>query len=113
MNVLRYAECNVDPQSQQYACECENRTQQLRTTLAGMIGGAWPKPVPCNNTMGAIAVVNESSWAGQLPDPSDPSPWATSSYRCVRSLFFLCLLLLRLLLLHGGPTHFFFLIIRT
>jgi hypothetical protein len=64
-----YAECNIEEGV--YSCECRNESA--------------PSPhhhhttIPCQNPLGKIKVVDESGFARQLPDPSNP--YERSSYR--------------------------------
>lgn len=62
-----YAECNVDSHTGKYLCECRDHHSHH-----------FHRPRPCNNTVGRIAVVNESGWAHEYPDPRDPF---TTAYR--------------------------------
>ena len=76
-----YAECNTD-NGTAYYCECRDRSGG---------GGFGPDrrrlqhhhhtDVPCNATVGRIAVMNESSFASQAPDPSQPHSFLNSPYR--------------------------------
>jgi hypothetical protein len=71
-NFSEYAECNVNDTTHEYECVCEDRSSTSHH---------WHRQVPCNNTVGAIAVVNESGWAHELPNASSKEPWETSAYR--------------------------------
>lgn len=71
-----YAECNVNQSTGAYYCECENRT-------APRPPHHYPALVPCPNNVGKIMVVNESGWAHEVPNSTDPlAPiWERSAYR--------------------------------
>ena len=69
-----YAECNVNATTGAYYCQC-------RTPEPPSAHHHEHNYIPCNLTVGKIAVVNESGWAHEAPDPTDPSPWENSDYR--------------------------------
>jgi len=72
-----YAECNIDSGTGEYACQCRGNT-------TGHHHGHHFPSVPCANTVGKVAVVNESGWAHEAPgsEPSPaPPPYEKSSYR--------------------------------
>ncbi len=76
-----YAECNVNSTTGEYYCECR---APLPPNVTHHHHHHWPT-VPCNDTVGKIAVVNESGWAHEYPDPTDPY---TSAYRCTSLIIF-------------------------
>ena len=70
-----YAECNVNSSTAKYTCECR---LPLPPNATHHHHHHHPT-VPCNNTVGRIAVVDESGFAHEIPDPSDPY---STAYRC-------------------------------
>jgi len=71
-----YAECNVNSSTGAYDCQC-----RAPDPPNAPHGHHQHRYIPCNRTVGKIAIVNESGWAHEAPDPSDPSPWESSDYR--------------------------------
>ncbi len=92
-----YAECNTE-NGTGYFCDCRQRSGGGGFSADGSGGGGGGgggggttrgrqlqhhhhSSVPCNATVGRISVLEESSFANQPPDPSQPSSWMNSPYR--------------------------------